>query len=90
MILSHSEARLQRPSKPMSRRARRREQRRRAQARWRTNVQNCAATYPLVLDATDLQWLVTGVRYLAEADAGDKAKVADAVRRMIKDAQRQL
>jgi hypothetical protein len=57
-----------RPPKPLSRAARRREQHRRAQARWRTNVQTCAAIYPLRLDATDLNWLVTDVRYLGGAD----------------------
>jgi hypothetical protein len=69
---------------PAARRARRSA----SQARWRANVDACAAVYPLRLDAADLQWLVTGVRYLAEADASDKRKVADAVRHLIKDAQR--
>jgi hypothetical protein len=49
---------LQRPGK----RARRREQRRLAQTRWRDNVQNCAAIYPLRLDASDLQWLQDGLQ----------------------------
>jgi hypothetical protein len=73
---------------PRGKRALRRERRRLAQARWRANVQNCAAIYPLPLDAKDLNWLIDDVRYLREADAADKVKVADAVRRMIKDAQR--
>jgi hypothetical protein len=51
------------PPKPPSRAARKREQRRRAQARWRSNMQNCAAIYPLPLDATDLSWLIDDVRY---------------------------
>jgi len=64
-----------------------RARRSRAQARWRERSQACAAVYPLVLDAADLQWLVVEVRYLAEGDTGDKAKVAEAVHRLIKDAQ---
>jgi hypothetical protein len=51
-------------SPPRSKAARRREQHRRAQARWRANVQACAAIYPLPLDATDLSWLIDDVRYL--------------------------
>jgi|AmaraimetFIIA100_FD_contig_81_2025823_length_1884_multi_5_in_0_out_0_2 hypothetical protein len=74
---------LERPPRPPDRRARKK----RAQARWRANVRTCAC-YPLILDAADLQWLVVEVRYLAEGDVADKRAVAEAVRRMIKDAQR--
>jgi hypothetical protein len=69
--------------RPASRRARRSA----SQARWRARVQACTAIYPLELDAGDLQWLVTEVRYLADADAGDPHRVAAAVRQLIKDAQ---
>jgi hypothetical protein len=59
-----------------------------AQARWRARSKACAALYGLELDAADLEWLIFGVRYLAEADAADRDKVAAAVRRLIKDAQK--
>jgi hypothetical protein len=51
-------------SPPGRKAARRRELHRLAQARWRANVENCAAIYPLPLDATDLSWLIDDVRYL--------------------------
>ena len=65
----------------------RRARRSASQARWRARNGACVAVYPLELDAADLQWLVTEVRYLAEADAGDREMVAAAVRRLLKDAQ---
>jgi hypothetical protein len=63
---------LQRPpsSKSLSRRARKREQRRQAQARWRAHARSCTAIYSLALDDRDLNWLVS-LHYLREADAGN-------------------
>jgi hypothetical protein len=71
----------------MSRPTERRVRRTASQARWRARARACTALYPLELDATDLEWLIFDVRYLAEADASDRAKVAAAVRRLLKDAQ---
>jgi hypothetical protein len=58
-----------------------------AQRRWRERVRSCRAVYPVELDAGDLQFLVEEVHYLDEAEAGDKAAVGEAVRRLLKDAQ---
>jgi hypothetical protein len=68
--------------RPCSKRSTFRRARRSAsQARWRVRSHACTAIYPVELDAGDLEWLVTEVRYLSEADASDRNRVAAAVRR---------
>jgi hypothetical protein len=64
-----------------------RAQRNARQARWRANVRNCAAVYPVYLDAADLDWLVQ-LHYLDEGEIGDKQAVGKAVHHLINLARR--
>ena len=59
------------------------------QARWRRRQREGVIPLPTVeIDAAGIQWLISTVRVLDEADADDPAEIAAAITRMIANAAR--
>ena len=59
------------------------------QARWRARVKAQEAIYPVRANGRTLDAL-TRLGWLAEADAGDREKVADAITRLMDDIAREM